>query len=70
MRERQRLEEMRIVIEQGKLRPLVDQVLPLEQVAKRTSDWTPDMAAARSCFGSSERIRIRRHHCSGDPVGK
>jgi NADPH2:quinone reductase len=33
-RERRRLEEMRTVIEQGKLRPLIEEVLPLEQVAK------------------------------------
>src|SRR5581483_5789151 len=33
-RERRRLEELRTVIEQGKLRPLIDEVLPLEQVAK------------------------------------
>jgi NADPH2:quinone reductase len=33
-RERQRLEELRVVIEEGKVRPLVDAVLPLEDVAK------------------------------------
>jgi NADPH2:quinone reductase len=33
-RERQRLKELRTVIEQGKLRPLVEAVLPLEDVAK------------------------------------
>jgi NADPH2:quinone reductase len=33
-RERQRLEELRAVIEQGKVRPLIDAVLPLEDVAK------------------------------------
>lgn len=33
-RERQRLEELRTVIEQGKVRPLVEAVLPLEDVAK------------------------------------
>ena len=33
-RERQRLEELRAVIEQGKVRPLIDAVLPLEHVAK------------------------------------
>ena len=33
-RESQRLEEMRSVFERGQVKPLVDQVLPLEQVAK------------------------------------
>jgi NADPH2:quinone reductase len=33
-RERQRLDELRDVIEQGKVRPLIDAVLPLEDVAK------------------------------------
>lgn len=33
-RERRRLEEMRAVIEQGKMHPLIDEVLPLEQVSK------------------------------------
>jgi NADPH2:quinone reductase len=33
-RERQRLEELRIVLEQGKVRPLIEAVLPLEEVAK------------------------------------
>ncbi len=33
-RERRRLEELRTAIEQGKVRPLVDAVLPLEDVAK------------------------------------
>ncbi len=33
-RERKRLEEMTAVIEQGKMHPLIDEVLPLEQVGK------------------------------------
>ncbi|MGE5488480.1 MAG: zinc-dependent alcohol dehydrogenase family protein [bacterium] len=33
-RERKRLEEMRALIDQGKLRPLVTEVLPLDQVSK------------------------------------
>ncbi len=34
VRERKRLQQMAIAIDQGKIKPLVDKVLPLEQVAK------------------------------------
>ncbi len=34
LRERARLEEMRVLIERGQVRPLVAEVLPLEEVGK------------------------------------
>ena len=47
LRERARLEEMGRLIERGQVRPLVAEVLPLEEVGKATSDWTPDTGAGR-----------------------
>ena len=46
-RERARLEEMSTLIERGQVRPLVAEVLPLEEVGKPMSGWTPDTGAGK-----------------------
>ena len=48
LRERARLDEMACLIERGQVRPLVDEVLLLNQVARHTNGSSPGTVAARS----------------------